>query len=175
MGRGRKGRLRETEVAWLVPVAHGNPHDKAVVAWEKVAPQRDRGWAGENVVRSWGPIQAPLEEETSKLDRSICSKALWRGVLRGLLFYGARDWPRRAPQMMVFRLLSGLTQLFRKKTSLSLFLSPLAKWWFRCQRVRRNDQKQEKEITHRLRDESFPQLLFGPVSWFIVRCLLIRQ
>jgi hypothetical protein len=77
--------------------------------------------------------------------------------------------------MMVFRLLSGLTQLFRKKTSLSLFLSPLAKWWFRCQRVRRNDQKQEKEIIRRLRDESFPQLLFGPVSWFIVRCLLIRQ
>ncbi len=73
-------------VAWLVPVAHGTPHDKAVVAWEKVAPQSDRGWAGENVVCSWGPIQAPLKEETSKLDRRICSKALWRGVLRGLLF-----------------------------------------------------------------------------------------
>jgi hypothetical protein len=123
----------------------------------------------------FGTNSGPLKEETSKLDRSICSKALWRGVLRGLLFYGARDWPRRAPQMMVFRLLSGLTQLFRKKTSLSLFLSPLAEWWFRCQRVRRNDQKQEKEITRRLRDESFPQLLFGPVSWFFVRRLLIGQ
>ena len=35
-----------------------NPHDETVVAWEKVALQRDRGWAGEKVVRSWEPNQA---------------------------------------------------------------------------------------------------------------------
>jgi len=33
----------------------------AVVAWAKVALQRDRGWVGEKVVRSWGPNQATSE------------------------------------------------------------------------------------------------------------------
>jgi hypothetical protein len=38
-------------VAWLSPPCSRNPHDEAVVAWDKVALQRDRGWAGEKVVR----------------------------------------------------------------------------------------------------------------------------
>ena len=38
--------------AWLDPhLLTSNPHDEAVGTWEKVALQRDRGWAGKTVVR----------------------------------------------------------------------------------------------------------------------------
>jgi len=40
-------------VAWLGPHLLTDPHDKTVVAWEKVAFKRDGGWAGEKVVRRW--------------------------------------------------------------------------------------------------------------------------
>ena len=49
-------------VAWLGPPCSRNPHDEAVVAWEKVAFQRDRGWAGDKVVRRCGPSQASSED-----------------------------------------------------------------------------------------------------------------
>jgi hypothetical protein len=55
---GGEGKRR---VAWLSPRCSRNPHDKTVVAWGKVALQRDRGWAGEKVVRRRCPSQASSE------------------------------------------------------------------------------------------------------------------
>ena len=59
--------------------------------------------------RSGRPIRPPFREKrTSKLGGIICGRARGTRVLRALV-YRARDWPRRAMPMVVFRHFAELT------------------------------------------------------------------
>ncbi|MCG3776720.1 MAG: hypothetical protein JW395_3582 [Nitrospira sp.] len=55
----------------MCPSCSQNAHDETVLAWDKSASRRTRGWAGENVARSKGQPQPPPFKKDMKNRKAL--------------------------------------------------------------------------------------------------------
>jgi len=73
--------MKEWTGAARRPPCSQSTHDETVLAWDKNASRRARGWAGENVARTRGSTRLPREERSERAWKDqLVSKRLGRST-----------------------------------------------------------------------------------------------